>query len=99
MPRFGDSRTLRVAVVNGGRRQRWYAAGAVQSGVTHPERSTVNQDLEHLIVLQAQDLDLAGLRAELAELPRRLKAAETGLAAAQAALADCQKQLGAEEKL
>ncbi len=59
----------------------------------------MNQDLEHLIVLQAQDLELSRLRTELAELPRRLKAAETALGAAEAALAECRKQLGAEEKL
>lgn len=68
-------------------------------GATHSEGGTVNQDLEYLIVLQAQDLELTRLRTELADLPRRLKAAETELAAAQAGLAECQKQLGAEDKL
>ncbi len=59
----------------------------------------MNPDLEHLIVLQAQDLDLARLRSELAEAPRRVKAAEGVLAAAERALASCRERLAGEEKL
>ncbi len=59
----------------------------------------MNQDLEHLIVLQAQDLELARLRAEVSELPRRLQRAEAELQAAETALAGLRAQLGAEEKL
>src|SRR5579875_3400512 len=62
-------------------------------------RSAVNQDLEHLVVLQAQDLELARLRGELAEAPRRVKAAETALAGAETALSSCRQRLAAEEKL
>jgi len=63
------------------------------------EGSAVNQDLEHLIVLQAQDLELARLRGELAEAPRRVKAAEAALASAENALANCRQRLAAEDKL
>lgn len=59
----------------------------------------MNVDLEHLVVLQAQDLELARLRGELAEAPRRVKAAEAELRAAEAALAGWRQRLGAEEKL
>ena len=59
----------------------------------------MNQELEHLIVLQAQDLELTRLRGELAEAPRRVKAAETSLASAQTALATCRAKLAMEEKL
>lgn len=59
----------------------------------------MNQDLEHLIVLQAQDLELSKLRDELAEAPRRVKTAESALAAAESALAGCRQRLAAEEKL
>lgn len=59
----------------------------------------MNPDLEHLIVLQAQDLELARLRGELAEAPRRVKAAEGALAAAEAVLSACRQRLATEEKL
>ncbi len=59
----------------------------------------MNADLENLIVLQSQDLNLARLRAELAEAPRRVKAAETALAATEAALAGCRAGLATEDKL
>lgn len=59
----------------------------------------MNLDLEHLVVLQAQDLELARLRAELLEAPRRVKTAEAALAGAEASLAGCRQQLAAEEKL
>ncbi len=59
----------------------------------------MNAELENLIVLQAQDLDLARLRAELAEAPRRVKQAETALAAAQKAVAAVRTSLAEEEKL
>ena len=59
----------------------------------------MNPDLEHLVVLQAQDLELARLRAELLEAPRRVKAGEAALAGAEAALAGCRGQLAAEDKL
>ena len=36
----------------------------------------MNADLEHLIILQAQDLELRRLRAELAEAPLRVTAAQ-----------------------
>ncbi len=59
----------------------------------------MNADLEHLVVLQAQDLELARFRGELTEAPRRVLAARETLAAAQAALARNKERLGAEEKL
>ena len=59
----------------------------------------MNADLEHLVILQAQDLELARSRSELAEAPRRVLAAQETLTAAQAALARNEERLGAEEKL
>ena len=59
----------------------------------------MNADLENLIVLQAQDLELARLRAELAEAPRRVKAAEAAIALAEAGSAKCAFALGEEDKL
>ncbi len=59
----------------------------------------MNADLEHLIVLQAQDLELARLRGELAEAPRQVAAAEKMLAAAEKALATLRDRLAGEEKL
>lgn len=59
----------------------------------------MNADLENLIVLQAQDLELGRLRAELAEAPRRVKSAEAMLALAEAALAKCRAALENEDKL
>ncbi len=46
----------------------------------------MNADLEHLVVLQAQDLELKRLRQELAEAPRRVAAAEAARAKSEAAL-------------
>ena len=60
---------------------------------------TMNPDLEHLVVLQAQDLELTRLRAELAEGPRRIAAAEKALELAEASLALVRGKLAAEEKL
>ncbi len=59
----------------------------------------MNADLEHLVVLQAQDLESVRLRAELLEAPRRVKASETALAGAEASLAGCRQRIAAEEKL
>lgn len=59
----------------------------------------MNADLENLIVLQAQDLELARLRTELADAPRRVRAAEVALLQAQGALAKCRASLAGEEKL
>ncbi len=55
--------------------------------------------LQLLILLQAVDLDLRRLRAELAELPRRTAAAQTALGAAQKALDATRKGLAEEEVL
>jgi predicted nucleic acid-binding Zn-ribbon protein len=52
-----------------------------------------------LIVLQAQDLELRRLRAELAEAPRRVAAAQTARAQAEVALAETNKALAHEETL
>ena len=59
----------------------------------------MNQELENLIVLQAQDLDLARLRGELAEAPRRVKQAEAALTGAQKNVAALRSSLAEEEKL
>ena len=59
----------------------------------------MNPELENLIVLQAQDLELARLRAELAEAPKRVKTAETALTAVETVLAGLQTRLATEEKL
>ena len=59
----------------------------------------MNPDLEHLIVLQAQDLELARLRRELAEIPTRLKAVKVALDAAEGKFATGRDRLLAEEKL
>ncbi len=59
----------------------------------------MNAVLEHLIVLQAQDLELRRLRAELAEAPRRVAAAQTARAKAEVALADTNKALTHEQTL
>ncbi len=59
----------------------------------------MNPDLEHLVVLQAQDLELARLRGELAEAPRRVAAAEKSLAAAEKAYQLSRDRLNAEDKL
>jgi len=59
----------------------------------------MNADLEHLIVLQAQDLELKRLREELAEAPRRVAAAQTARARAEVALAEANASLLKEETL
>ena len=59
----------------------------------------MNADLEHLIVLQAQDLELRRLRAELADAPLRVAAAQTARAKAEVALAEANKSLAKEETL
>lgn len=59
----------------------------------------MNPDLEHLIVLQAQDLELQRLRAEQAEAPRRVTTAEQAQKAAEQTLEKTRQSLAAEEKL
>jgi predicted nucleic acid-binding Zn-ribbon protein len=59
----------------------------------------MNLDLEHLITLQAQDLELKRLREELAELPRRAAAAEAARAKSEAALTAAKAALTKEETL
>jgi predicted nucleic acid-binding Zn-ribbon protein len=59
----------------------------------------MNADLEHLIVLQAQDLELKRLREELAEAPRRVAAAQTARAKAEVALAETNAAILKEETL
>jgi predicted nucleic acid-binding Zn-ribbon protein len=59
----------------------------------------MNADLEHLIILQAQDLELRRLRAELADAPKQVAAAQTARAHAEVALADANKSLAKEETL
>ena len=59
----------------------------------------MNADLEHLVVLQAQDLELQRLRQDQAEAPRRVAAAETALKSSEQTLAKLRADLAAEEKL
>lgn len=59
----------------------------------------MNQDLEHLIVLQALDVDLRRLRAELAEAPAKVRAAEEARGKAEFALAQLKQALLKEEAL
>jgi predicted nucleic acid-binding Zn-ribbon protein len=59
----------------------------------------MNADLEHLIILQAQDLELRRLRAELADAPLQVSAAQTARAHAEVALAEATKALAKEETL
>lgn len=59
----------------------------------------MNATLEHLVVLQAIDLELKQARAELAEAPKRVARAEAALKQAQASLAAAQKSLATEESL
>jgi predicted nucleic acid-binding Zn-ribbon protein len=59
----------------------------------------MNADLEHLIILQAQDLELRRLRAELADAPVRVAAAQTARAKAEVALASATQSLAKEETL
>jgi predicted nucleic acid-binding Zn-ribbon protein len=55
--------------------------------------------LEHLIVLQSQDLELQRLRAELADAPKKVNAAEAAQNKAAAALAAAKTALTKEEVL
>ncbi len=59
----------------------------------------MNPALENLIVLQAQDLDLARMQAELLEAPARVRRAEASGAAAGSAREAVRSALAAEEKL
>jgi hypothetical protein len=59
----------------------------------------MNPTLEHLIVLQSQDLELRRLREELAEAPRRVAAAQTARAKAEVALTAAKSALQKEEVL
>jgi hypothetical protein len=59
----------------------------------------MNPDLEHLVILQAQDLEIQRLRQEQAEAPRRVLAAETAHKAAEQTLAKVRGDLAKEEKL
>ena len=59
----------------------------------------MNADLEHLVVLQAQELELKRLRQELAEAPRRVAAAEAARAKSEAALTAAKSALLKEETL
>ncbi|MGC9198707.1 MAG: zinc ribbon domain-containing protein [Acidobacteriaceae bacterium] len=59
----------------------------------------MNTDLEHLIVLQAQDLELRRLRQQLSEAPLEVKAAEAARALAETALDAAEKGLAREEAL
>ena len=59
----------------------------------------MNADLEHLVVLQAQDLELQRLRQDQAEAPRRVAAAEATFKSSEQALAKVRQDLAAEEKL
>jgi predicted nucleic acid-binding Zn-ribbon protein len=59
----------------------------------------MNADLEHLIILQAQDLELRRLRQELADAPLRVTAAQTARAKAEVALAEATRSLAKEETL
>ena len=59
----------------------------------------MNADLEHLIILQAQDLELRRLRAELADAPLKVSAAQTARAQAEVALTEANKSLLKEETL
>ena len=59
----------------------------------------MNEDLENLVVLQAQDLELARLRAELAAIPRRISLAEAEVTQARATLSSSGTRLLAEQKL
>lgn len=59
----------------------------------------MNPDLERLVVLHAQDLELARLRQEQTEAPRRVTAAESAAKAADTALTATRKALAREESL
>jgi predicted nucleic acid-binding Zn-ribbon protein len=59
----------------------------------------MNADLEHLVTLQAMDLELRRLRQELEDAPKRVSAAQTARAKAEVALAETNKSLVKEETL
>ena len=59
----------------------------------------MNPDLEHLVVLQAQDLELQRLRQDQAEAPIRVTNAEAVFKSAEQGLARVRQDLAAEEKL
>jgi predicted nucleic acid-binding Zn-ribbon protein len=59
----------------------------------------MNADLESLVMLQAIDLELARLRAELAEAPARVAAAQTARAKAEVALTAAKNALAKEAVL
>ena len=59
----------------------------------------MNPDLEHLIVLQSQDLELRRLRQELIDAPIRVAAAQTARAKAEVALTNTKASLLKEEVL
>ena len=59
----------------------------------------MNPDLEHLVILHAQDLELQRLRQEMAEAPRRVTSAESAFKSAEQTLAKLRTDLAAEEKL
>jgi predicted nucleic acid-binding Zn-ribbon protein len=59
----------------------------------------MNADLEHLIILQAQDLELRRLRAQLADAPVQVAAAQTARAHAEVALTEATRSLAKEETL
>jgi uncharacterized protein len=59
----------------------------------------MNEDLERLVVLQAQDLELKRYRDELAAAPKRVAAAETALKQATTALQAANDGLAKEEAL
>jgi predicted nucleic acid-binding Zn-ribbon protein len=59
----------------------------------------MNAELEHLISLQALDLDLKRLREELAEAPKRVASAQTARARAELALTAAKQSLTKEEVL
>jgi hypothetical protein len=59
----------------------------------------MNADLEHLVVLQAQDLELQLLRKDQANAPRRVAAAEATHKSSEQTLAKLRTDLAAEEKL
>ena len=59
----------------------------------------MNPDLEHLIVLQSQDLELKRLRQQLTDAPIRVAAAQTARAKAEVALTAAKTALQKEEVL
>ena len=59
----------------------------------------MNPDLEHLVILQAQDLELQRLRHEQTEAPRRVTTAEAAFKSAEQTLAKLRQDLATEEKL